>query len=127
MRQLKDYTGSVYGGLGQLLYAYYQAQGLAIPEKLQRIQNLERFDYSLWRELLLELDAQLRRPALGLEIAELVQPKHLGIIAYIAMSCENLGEALQRYHDFHRLIYDGSPLRVTAQGGLLSIRWSEPV
>lgn len=125
MRQLKDYTGSVYGGLGQLLYAYYQAQGLAIPEKLQRIQNLERFDYSLWRELLLELDAQLRRPALGLEIAELVQPKHLGIIAYIAMSCENLGEALQRYHDFHRLIYDGSPLQVTAQGGLLSIRWSE--
>ena len=125
MRQLKDYTGSVYGGLGQLLYAYYQAQGLAIPEKLQRIQNLERFDYSLWRELLLELDAQLRRPALGLEIAELVQPKHLGIIAYIAMSCENLGEALQRYHDFHRLIYDGSPLQVTAQGGLLSIRWSD--
>ena len=125
MRQLKDYTGSVYGGLGQLLYAYYQAQGLAIPEKLQRIQHLERFDYSLWRELLLELDAQLRRPALGLEIAELVQPKHLGIIAYIAMSCENLGEALQRYHDFHRLIYDGSPLQVTAQGGLLSIRWSE--
>ncbi|MGA8883946.1 MAG: AraC family transcriptional regulator [Acinetobacter sp.] len=125
MRQLKDYTGSVYGGLGQLLYAYYQAQGLAIPEKLQRIQNLERFDYSLWRELLLELNTQLRRPALGLEIAELVQPKHLGIIAYIAMSCENLGEALQRYHDFHRLIYDGSPLQVTAQGGLLSIRWSE--
>ena len=35
------------------------------------------------------------------------------------------GEALQRYHDFHRLIYDGSPLQVTAQGGLLSIRWSE--
>lgn len=125
MRQLKDYTGSVYGGLGQLLYTYYQAQGLAIPEKLQRIQNLERFDYSLWRELLMELDAQLRRPALGLEIAELVQPKHLGIIAYIAMSCANLGEALQRYHDFHRLIYDGSPLQVTAQDGLLSIRWSE--
>lgn len=125
MQQLKDYTGSVYGGLGHLLYAYYQAQELAIPEKLQQIQNLERFDYTLWRDLLMALDTQLQRPALGLEIAEWVQPKHLGIIAYIAMSCENLGEALQRYHDFHRLVYDGSPLQVAVHGDLLSIRWSD--
>ncbi|WP_374665237.1 AraC family transcriptional regulator ligand-binding domain-containing protein [Acinetobacter sp.] len=124
MQQLKNYSGSVYGGLGHLLYAFYQSQKLAIPEQLEHIQNLERFDYSLWRDLLTALDAQLQRPALGLEIAELVQPKHLGIIAYIAMSCENLGEALHRYHDFHRLIYDGTPLQVSAEQDLLSIRWS---
>lgn len=125
MQQLKNYTGSVYGGLGHLLYAFYQSQALAIPEQLARVQNLERFDYILWRDLLTALDQQLQRPALGLQIAELVQPKHLGIIAYIAMSCENLGEALHRYHDFHRLVYDGSPLQVSAENGLLSIRWSD--
>ncbi|MGE8541582.1 AraC family transcriptional regulator [Acinetobacter sp. ANC 3813] len=125
MQQLKNYTGSVYGGLGHLLYAFYTAQGLAIPEQLERIQNLERFDYIIWRNLLMTLDNQLQRPALGLEIAEYVQPKHLGIIAYIAMSCENLGEALHRYHDFHRLVYDGSPLQVHAQDDVLCIRWSD--
>ena len=111
MQQLKDYTGSVYGGLGHLLYAYHQANGIAITEKLKNIQNLERFEYVVWRDLLMELDQQLNKPALGLEIAELVQPKHIGIIAYIALSCENLGEAMLRYHDFHRLDCTESSLR----------------
>ena len=39
------------------------------------------------------------------------------------LSCDNLGEALIRYHDFHRLIYDGSPLVVELQGRYGSIRW----
>ncbi|MFV5467708.1 AraC family transcriptional regulator ligand-binding domain-containing protein [Acinetobacter towneri] len=125
MQQFKEYTGSVYGGLGLLLMCYYQAKKLPIPEKLHQIQNLERFDYALWRDLLSTLEQQLPQPALGLEIAKYVQPKHLGIIAYLALSCDHLGEALQRYHDFHRLIYDGGPLQVEAQNDYLSIRWSE--
>ncbi|WP_180058656.1 AraC family transcriptional regulator [Acinetobacter sp. YH12227] len=125
MQQLKDYTGSVYGGLGHLLYAYHQANGIAITEKLKNIQNLERFEYVVWRDLLMELDQQLNKPALGLEIAELVQPKHIGIIAYIALSCENLGEAMLRYHDFHRLIFDGSPLQVEVQNDYFSIGWND--
>ena len=59
MQQSKDYTGSVYGGLGHLLYAYSQAKGLAISEKLERVQNLERFDFSLWRELLTDIEQQV--------------------------------------------------------------------
>ncbi|MEQ1419879.1 AraC family transcriptional regulator [Acinetobacter indicus] len=125
MQRIKDYTGSIYGGLAQLLYDFYQAQQLPVPEKLQQVQHQERFDYILWRDLLTELEQQLQRPAVGLEIAALVQPKHLGIIAYIALSCDNLGEALQRYHDFHRLVYDGSPLQVEVQGNYLSIRWAD--
>ena len=93
MQQFKDYTGSVYGGLGHLLYAYSQAKGLAISEKLQQVQNLERFDYSLWRDLLTDIEQHVQVPALGLNIAEYVQPKHLGIIAYIALSCNSLGNA----------------------------------
>ena len=120
MQQFKEYTGSVYGGLGHLLMCYYQAKKLPIPEKLHQIQNLERFDYALWRDLLSTLEQQLPQPALGLEIAKYVQPKHLGIIAYLALSCDHLGEALQRYHDFHRLIYDGGPLQVEAQNDYLT-------
>ena len=119
----KNYTGSVYGGLGHLLKAYCEANGLAIPEQLEQIQNLERFDYVVWRDLLEVIYKLDPKPGLGLEIAKYVQPKHLGIIAYLALSCDNLGEALIRYHDFHRLIYDGSPLVVELQGRYGSIRW----
>lgn len=89
MSQLKNYTGSVYGGLGHLLKAYCEAKGLEIPGQLQQVQNLERFDYVIWRDLLEDLNRLHPRTGLGLEIAAYVQPKHLGIIAYLALSCEN--------------------------------------
>ncbi|WP_191112281.1 AraC family transcriptional regulator [Acinetobacter lwoffii] len=125
MLVLKNYVGSVYGGLGHLLLDYYQLKQLEVPEKLFAIQNLERFDFALWRDLLTTLDQQLQRPALGLEIAQLVEAKHLGIIGYLALSSETLGEAFMRYHDYHRLIYDGGPLQLQWQGDYLSIGWVE--
>lgn len=125
MQQIKDYTGSVYGGLGQLLLSYCEAKQLPISKMLHDVQDLERFDFSVWRELLKEIDHMAQCPALGLSIAEYVQPKHLGIIAYIAQSSDTLSEALSRYHDFHRLIYDGTPLKVDIQQDTLSIRWDE--
>jgi len=121
----KNYVGSVYGGLGHLLLDYYQLKQLEVPEKLLAIQNLERFDFALWRDLLTTLDQQLQRPALGLEIAQLVEAKHLGIIGYLALSSETLGEAFMRYHDYHRLIYDGGLLQLQWQGDYLSIGWVE--
>lgn len=126
MSQLKNYTGSVYGGLGHLLKAYCEAKGLEIPGQLQQVQNLERFDYVIWRDLLEDLNRLHPRTGLGLEIAAYVQPKHLGIIAYLALSCENLGEVMARYQDFHRLIYDGSPLLVEFDHPYVSIRWEAP-
>lgn len=120
---ISDYSGSVYGGLGQLLYAFSQAKHLNISAQLHRVQQLERFDFQIWRELLDEISEQVASPTLGLEIAALVEAKHLGIIAYIAMSCENLAEAVKRYYDLHRLIYDGSPLHIDVSQEHIQIRW----
>ncbi|TCM70989.1 AraC family transcriptional regulator [Acinetobacter calcoaceticus] len=125
LQPLKDYSGSVYGGLGQLLYAYSQTKHLSISEQLQHVQQVERFDFSIWRELLNDIAAQVPHPALGLDIAASVEPKHLGIIAYIAMACDTLAEALARYYEYHRLIYDGSPLLVEGRGEYLYIRWAD--
>ena len=125
MQQFKNYAGSVYGGLGHLLFAFSEANGLKISDKLQQVQNLERFDFNLWREILDDIQQQIKSPALGLEIAAHVQPKHLGIIAYIAQSCETMGEALSRYFDYHRLIFDGSPLKIESfPDGYLGIHWT---
>ena len=38
MQHFKDYTGSVYGGLGHLLYAYCQAVGYPISEQLEKAE-----------------------------------------------------------------------------------------
>ncbi|MBK0063434.1 MULTISPECIES: AraC family transcriptional regulator [unclassified Acinetobacter] len=125
MALLKNYAGSVYGGLGHLLKLYCESQQLPEPQSLLEVQNLERFDYVIWRDLLEQIEHVQPHIGLGLKIAEYVQPKHLGILAYIALSCESLGEALNRYQDFHRLVYDGSPLKVEFLSSYFSIRWEE--
>lgn len=124
MDYLRPYNGTIHGGMGHLIYDFLKAKSLAIPEKLQHIQHLDRFNYTIWRELLLNLEQDLQQPALGLEIARHVQPKHIGIIAYIAMSCDNLGQAMHRYHELHRLIFDGSPLEVETFNPYVAIRWA---
>ncbi len=126
MQEITHYTGSVYGGLADLLLVFCQKNQLPISEKLSSIQNLERFSYHTWRELLTEIDAQLQQPALGLDIAKHVQLKHLGILGYLTQSCETLGEAFQRYYDFYRLVYDGSPLIIYAEAEHLIISWDVP-
>lgn len=125
MPQIKDYSGSVYGGLGQLLYDYCHIKQLAISPQLENVQNVERFGFDVWRELLSEIEQHNAQPALGLDIAQYVKPQHLGIMAYIALSSDTLAEALTRYHEYHRLIYDGSPLKIEQQENSLSIRWGE--
>lgn len=121
----KDYTGSVYGGLGHLLYTYCLTLNLPISPLLNSVQNLERFPYTTWYELLQEIENSNQIPALGLAIAEHVQPKNLGIIAYLALSSSTLQEALARYDDFHRLIYDGSPLQVSIDQQCICIYWDD--
>ena len=123
MLQIKDYTGSVHGGLGQLLYHYCIEHGLPISPSLVAVQQQERFDFSVWRQLLSEIDQYHHHPAVGLDIAELIKPQHLGIIGYIALSCETLAEALDYYHEYHRLVYDGTPLQIELENEQLTIRW----
>jgi AraC-like DNA-binding protein len=125
MNNIGNFHGSIHGGMGHLLHTYFHQQQLTIPDKLRHIQNLERFDYSIWRDLLTQLDKQLQCPSFGLDIARHVEPKHIGIIAYIAMSCDTLGEAMHRYHQLHRLIFDGTQLELEMLGDHVAIRWEK--
>lgn len=124
--QIHNSTGSLFGGLADLLIVYCQANHLEIPKKLEKIVNLERFDYQTWRDILSVLEKQSQKPALGLEIAQYVQTHHLGILGYLALSSRNLAEAMQRYYDFHRLIYDGNPLIITSVNDSLQLHWDFP-
>lgn len=126
MQRLKDYTGSVYGGLGHLLWCYCQAKQIAVPPQLALIQDLERFDYIIWRDVLTELQMLTAHPYLALDIAKHIEPKHLGVLGYLASSSATIGSALTRYYDFHRLLYDGNPLVIEAKGDLMLVRWEVP-
>ena len=126
MRHTTLTSGSSFGGLSELLLVFCDANQIKPPPQLEKIKHLERFDYDTWREILTALDNTLQRPALGLEIAQHIKIKHLGVIGYLAQSSHNLAQALQRYYDFHRLIYDGNPLVINIEHDVLAIRWDFP-
>lgn len=119
-------NGFLFGGLSDLLVIFCKQNNIPVPEKLEKIIGLERFEFQTWREILTYLDQTLHTPALGLEIAKYIQTRHLGIIGYLGLSSGTLAEAIQRYYDFHRLVYDGNPLVIEAENTSIWIGWDFP-
>ncbi len=77
-----------------------------------------------WNGLL--ADAAALRPsdvALGLAIGSGVQPRHVGVLGYLALASDNLGEALATYQRCERLFYGLDLAEVVVLGEEVEIRW----
>jgi AraC-like DNA-binding protein len=120
-------SGSVNGGLAQLLISFCQLHSLPIPEACLQYAPASRIPFNVWQQILSDMDAHYQKAGLGLAIADLVQPSHIGIMGYLSLACQTLGEALSRFANYHRLAYDGNDMQVeTLMGGShpqLKISW----
>lgn len=76
-----------------------------------------------WRELLECAEDHLQDPLLGLNLGQTLGPRHIGVLGYVVMASQNLGEALDRLHRYQRLIYDVTPLEVRAIGSSIELVW----
>ena len=95
------------------LQNYLDAKDIALPgyrEKLLAFSQKQLMSYEQWWALLESLNAELNQPALGLEIGRLVKVEHCGVLGYLFRTSRNLGEALNCYKRFERLIYAGSTI-----------------
>ena len=109
-----------------MLRDYIELNHVHVPECLQAMEKYSptsRLSLDEWSQLLQMIAARSPRPALGLAIGACVAPKHVGIIGYMALSCSTVGEALLRYARYQRLVYDGNPGSVIADGDAIEIRW----
>jgi AraC-like DNA-binding protein len=62
-------------------------------------------------------------PALGLAIGKRIAPRHVGVLGYLVLSCQNLGEALNRFARYQRLVYDVNPFSVSVDERGMELRW----
>ncbi|NIE96913.1 AraC family transcriptional regulator [Acinetobacter sp. C26M] len=76
-----------------------------------------------WIELLEEINQKKPKPALGLEISSYTQPKHLGILGYIASSCENILEVLNLFIKYQRLFCETKPAKMSISDQFIVISW----
>ncbi|MDP2228452.1 MAG: AraC family transcriptional regulator [Moraxellaceae bacterium] len=116
----------VSGALTGLLHDFLDAEGLAAPHCRARLAAWPpdaRMPLSEWLGLLELIADIVPRPALGLAIGQRVQPRHAGVMGYLGLSCDTLGEALLRFARYHRLVYDGNPVEVDIATEGVRISW----
>ncbi|XID75098.1 AraC family transcriptional regulator [Alkanindiges sp. WGS2144] len=114
---------SVNGGLAELVGSFCAQRQLKTPESCQLYQSSQRIPFHIWQNMLQEVNKQYQQPALGLHIAKLIKPAHIGILGYLGLSCQNLGDALQRFERYHRLAYDCNDLQIHMHHQQIEISW----
>lgn len=114
---------SVNGGLAQLIGRFCQQQSLSVPIACQHYQSSQRIPFEVWQQILRQINQDYQKPAVGLQIARLIEPAHIGIMGYLGLSCQNLGEALSRFEHYHRLAYDCNDLQIQAIDQSIEISW----
>lgn len=120
--------GSLYvtGALTGLLGEFLDSEQLALPELRQRMARVSpdsRVPLSEWLNWLDAIAIACPRPALGLAIGERAAPRHGGVLGYLGVSCDTLGEALWRFNRFNRLVYDGNAVAMQMTGNEVAISW----
>lgn len=114
---------SVNGGLAELVRQFCLLNHLIPPASCSQYNGTQRMPFMVWHDMLDAVNQQYQQPAMGLQIAELIEPAHVGIMAYLGLSCQNLGEALIRFERYHRLAYDCNAMEIHLTPNEVEIRW----
>lgn len=54
----------------------------------------------------------------------MVQPRHVGMLGYLILTCRTLGEAMQAYQRYETLFYGQDMVEVLGLGDQMQVRWS---
>lgn len=104
-----------------VLYDYLEAKKI-IPDEIlkyprpQPLTNaLKGISIELWEQLLSRAAIALADPMLGLHLGQKITPRHLGVLGYVLLACDNLASALEKLEKYQRLIFDVIPM-ITREG-----------
>lgn len=65
-----------------------------------------------WATLLGRADRALGLPAVGLALGASICASYLGVVGYLTRNCATVGQALNRMHEYQRLLYESDPCRM---------------
>lgn len=116
----------VAGDLAGLLKTYLDAEGLAAPQVRRALANIapnSRISMALWWDLLEQIQQLQQLPALGLRIGQYVRPHHSGVLGYLSMYCDTLGEALLQFQRYQSLLHNYSAVDLQFSDDSLTMSW----
>ena len=115
------------GSLGGVLTSFLDARRLAAPQcraRLARWKQDGRITVVEWATCLYLIQQDYPAPALGLEIGEFMEPEHAGVLAWLALSCDTVGELVDQLLRFHSLMWQGFDVRLEEQADRVSLFWT---
>lgn len=117
------------GAWAHILTDWLDSQGLAVPvlrSQLDSLRPTEKIPLLHW-QLLLKEAQQLasNKGNFALEVGALIQPRHVGLLGYLVLGCETLGEALTAYQRYESLFYGENLAQVEGVGKAVRIRWPQ--
>ncbi|BAP12969.1 putative transcriptional regulator [Alcanivorax sp. NBRC 101098] len=117
----------VTGAWVQLLTDWLDRENLPAPTLRAVLDSRSPADLvplPLWRDLLQQAVAlRPERLAPGLEIGALIQPRHVGMLGYLILTCRTLGEAMLAYQRYETLFYGQDMVEVVGEGDQILVRW----
>ncbi len=110
-----------------LLRDWLDQQGLAAPDTRDRLARYAPDDtvpVPVWRELLASgLMLAGEDPAPELAVGACVQPHHVGVLGYLVLACDTLGDAMLAYQRYERLFYGEQLAEIDVTPSDAEIRW----
>lgn len=113
----------------QLLFEYLEKLGhdpekvLGEPWPKADSNHLEGVDIDHWENLLIIAKDYLNDPFIGLHVGQTITAQHLGVLGSVFLACENLGEVLERFERYQRLVYDVYPATVHIHTEYVELSW----
>lgn len=117
----------VTGAWTRLLGDWLDRERLPAPglrAELASVSDEEVVALETWQSLLARATAlRPATPSPGLAIGALVEPRHVGVMGYLVLASDTLGEALLAYRRYERLFYGVDLAEIEIDGGEVEIRW----
>nr|WP_252509432.1 AraC family transcriptional regulator ligand-binding domain-containing protein [Acinetobacter bereziniae] len=102
---------SVRNSLTLLLDDFCKKHGLDSPKSYNSTFN-DHIPFGEWLNKIKDINEQYPKEGLGLEIGAMVQAKHIGIVAYIAQSCNTFADYIEILSKYERLWFNYIPKKI---------------
>jgi len=101
--------------------------GREITARVERQDAFGTLPVLEWVRLFEAAERATGDPHLALHVGEAVKPRHYGILGYVAMSCEDLGQAIDRLMRYEALVGELSESRLHVSGDRAYLDWRSPL
>ena len=114
------------GDIAGLITAYLDDEKIpaaGIRKTLANFTSNSKIPLETWWELLEKVQALENKPALGIRIGQHLRPHHPGVLGYLIMHCQTVGDALSRFQRYQVLLHNHLSITLETTPTSLIMSW----